>query len=167
MGPGVPTDADLDQAVQDILRTADLNSVTKREIHRQLEEQFGMDLTSRKGEINSAIDRFWGKRDGFEDKCPRRSGKNKAKAGSPPPDPPDVEPAEIRQRPKRAGAGQGGHAAQLEKAGEAVAKKKVSKPRVVLPDDEPVNVMAPAPRQPKKQGLRSKYAKSASTGDSG
>jgi len=56
-GYGGPTDADLDHAVQDILRAADLNSVTKREVRRQLEEHFGMDLTSRKATINASIDR--------------------------------------------------------------------------------------------------------------
>ena len=54
---GTPSDADLERTVQDILRTADLNTVTKREIRRQLEEHFGMDLTSRKATINAAIDR--------------------------------------------------------------------------------------------------------------
>lgn len=57
MPPGSPTDIDLDRAVQNVLRGADLNSVTKREIRRQLEDQFGMDLTSRKASINAAIDR--------------------------------------------------------------------------------------------------------------
>ncbi|PFH46960.1 glycosyltransferase family 2 protein [Amanita thiersii Skay4041] len=52
-----PTDAELERAVQDILRRADLNTVTKREVRRQLEEQFGMDLASRKGAINASIDR--------------------------------------------------------------------------------------------------------------
>ncbi|KAH7883110.1 glycosyltransferase family 2 protein [Phlebopus sp. FC_14] len=56
-GPGAPSDVDLERAVQEVLRTADLNTVTKREIRRQLEEQFGMDLTSRKSTINAAIDR--------------------------------------------------------------------------------------------------------------
>jgi len=55
--PGMPTDADIDGAVQNILFDADLNSVTKREIRRKLEEHFGMDLTSRKATINAAIDR--------------------------------------------------------------------------------------------------------------
>jgi chitin synthase len=55
--PGAPSDAELERAVQEILRRADLNSVTKREIRRQLEEYFGMDLTMRKGTINAAIDR--------------------------------------------------------------------------------------------------------------
>ncbi|KAJ7473492.1 glycosyltransferase family 2 protein [Mycena latifolia] len=55
--PGAPTEADLDRAVQDVLRTADLNSITKREIRRRLEAHFGMDLTSRKATINAAIDR--------------------------------------------------------------------------------------------------------------
>jgi chitin synthase len=54
----VPTDSDLDRAVQDILRSADLNSVTKREIRRKLEDQFGMDLSSRKAAINQSIDRI-------------------------------------------------------------------------------------------------------------
>jgi chitin synthase len=54
---GSPTDSDLDRAVQNVLRGADLNSVTKREIRRQLEDQFGMDLTARKASINTAIDR--------------------------------------------------------------------------------------------------------------
>jgi chitin synthase len=56
--PGAPSDAELGRAVEDILRAADLNSVTKREIRRQLEEQFGMDLTARKASINAAIDRI-------------------------------------------------------------------------------------------------------------
>ncbi|KAF8064853.1 glycosyltransferase family 2 protein [Lyophyllum atratum] len=55
--PGSPTNSDIERAVQDILRGADLNTVTKREIRRQLEEVFGMDLTSRKASINAAIDR--------------------------------------------------------------------------------------------------------------
>jgi chitin synthase len=55
---GEPTDSELDRAVQDILQFADLNSVTKREIRRKLEDQFGMDLTSRKATINQSIDRI-------------------------------------------------------------------------------------------------------------
>ncbi|TFK32154.1 glycosyltransferase family 2 protein [Crucibulum laeve] len=55
--PGAPSDMDLDRAVQDVLRAADLNTVTKRGIRRQLEEHFGMDLMSRKTTINAAIDR--------------------------------------------------------------------------------------------------------------
>jgi chitin synthase len=51
------SDLDLERAVQDVLRSADLNSITKREIRRQLESHFGMDLTSRKAVINAAIDR--------------------------------------------------------------------------------------------------------------
>ncbi|KAG6887188.1 hypothetical protein C0992_000246 [Termitomyces sp. T32_za158] len=54
---GSPTDVDIDRAVQDVLRGADLNTVTKREIRRQLEGVFGMDLTTRKATINAAIDR--------------------------------------------------------------------------------------------------------------
>lgn len=51
------SDSDLERAVQDVLRSADLNSITKREIRRQLESHFGMDLTSRKAVINATIDR--------------------------------------------------------------------------------------------------------------
>ncbi len=54
---GGPTDADIDRAVDHILRDADLTTVTKREIRRQLEGQFNMDLSSRKHTINDAIDR--------------------------------------------------------------------------------------------------------------
>jgi chitin synthase len=54
--PG-PSDADIDRAVQTILRAADLNSITKREIRRRLEEHFGVNLASRKASINAAIDR--------------------------------------------------------------------------------------------------------------
>lgn len=55
---GSPSDADLERGVQEVLRFADLNTVTKREIRRQLEEKFGMDLTSRKTTINAAIDKI-------------------------------------------------------------------------------------------------------------
>jgi chitin synthase len=57
LAPGAPSDADLDRAVQKILRSADLNTVTKREIRRQLEDLFGVDLAARKATINAAIDR--------------------------------------------------------------------------------------------------------------
>ncbi|KAF9225027.1 glycosyltransferase family 2 protein [Gyrodon lividus] len=53
---GVPNDGELERAVQEILRTADLNTVTKRGIRTQLEEHFGIDLTARKATINTAID---------------------------------------------------------------------------------------------------------------
>ena len=55
---GSPRDGDFERAIQEILRGADLNSVTKREIRRQLENQFGMDLSSRRNSINAAIDRI-------------------------------------------------------------------------------------------------------------
>jgi chitin synthase len=54
----LPTDSEIERAVQNILRTADLNTVTKREVRRQVEEMFGMDLTSRKNVINAMIDRI-------------------------------------------------------------------------------------------------------------
>jgi len=52
-----PSDAEIDLAVQALLHDADLNTVTKREIRRKLEEQFGLNLASRKATINAAIDR--------------------------------------------------------------------------------------------------------------
>jgi len=52
-----PSDAQLDRAVQELLRDADLNTITKREIRRRLEERFNMDLNARKTTINAAIDR--------------------------------------------------------------------------------------------------------------
>jgi chitin synthase len=56
-GLGGPSDSELENAVQELLAGADLNTVTKREVRRKLEERFNMDLTSRKGTINAAIDR--------------------------------------------------------------------------------------------------------------
>ncbi len=55
---GSPSDAELERALQDILRTADLNLVTKKDLRRQLEERFGVDLTSRKVSINAMVDRL-------------------------------------------------------------------------------------------------------------
>ena len=52
-----PSDAELERAVQELLREADLNTITKREIRKRMEEGFNMDLTSRKATINAAIDR--------------------------------------------------------------------------------------------------------------
>ena len=52
-----PSDAELERAVQELLLDADLNTITKREIRRRMEERFNMDLTSRKATINTAIDR--------------------------------------------------------------------------------------------------------------
>jgi chitin synthase len=52
-----PTLEELELAVQETLRVADLSAVTKREVRRRLEERFGMDLTTYKSTINAAIDR--------------------------------------------------------------------------------------------------------------
>ena len=54
---GGPTDAELERAVEDHLRNADLTTVTRRDSRRRLEEQFGQDLSGRKRVINDAIDR--------------------------------------------------------------------------------------------------------------
>ncbi|KAF8513208.1 glycosyltransferase family 2 protein [Gautieria morchelliformis] len=56
-GDGQPTDAEIDRTVQEILRDADLNTITKREIRRKLEDLFGVDLSNRKAAINATIDR--------------------------------------------------------------------------------------------------------------
>ncbi|KDQ56608.1 glycosyltransferase family 2 protein [Jaapia argillacea MUCL 33604] len=56
--PESPSDSELERAVHAILREADLNTITKREIRKRLEEQFGMDLTSRKASINATVDRI-------------------------------------------------------------------------------------------------------------
>lgn len=55
---GAPSDAEIERAVQEILRDADLTVSTKREIRRKLEEIFGVDLSGRKASINAAIDRI-------------------------------------------------------------------------------------------------------------
>lgn len=54
---GIPTDAELERAVQQVLKDADLTVSTKRVIRGKLEEMYGMDLSSRKAVINAAIDR--------------------------------------------------------------------------------------------------------------
>ncbi|KAI6023517.1 hypothetical protein PISMIDRAFT_10521 [Pisolithus microcarpus 441] len=52
-------------------------------------------------------------------------------------------------------AGQGGHAIQLEKVGLAVeARRWPPKPLYQIPEDEPVNDMAPTPHQRKKRTLK-------------
>ena|ERR1700761_214511 len=56
-GSGQPSDDELEQAIRNILTTADLNKVTKKNIRQQLEERFGCDLVSRKKTINEIIDR--------------------------------------------------------------------------------------------------------------
>jgi chitin synthase len=54
---GEPSDHELETAVRDLLRDADLNTVTKRAIRQKLEDRFGVDLGPRKASINSTIDR--------------------------------------------------------------------------------------------------------------
>ncbi|OCH90496.1 glycosyltransferase family 2 protein [Obba rivulosa] len=54
---GGPSEAEIEQAVDNILRDADLTTTTKREIRSRLEQHFGMDLSARKKAINDAIDR--------------------------------------------------------------------------------------------------------------
>lgn len=55
--PTGPSDYELETAVRDLLRGADLNTVTKRAVRQKLEDKFGIDLSSRKGTINATIDK--------------------------------------------------------------------------------------------------------------
>lgn len=52
-----PSDLELENAVQAIVREADLNAVTKREIRQRLEDQYATDLSPRKAAINAMIER--------------------------------------------------------------------------------------------------------------
>lgn len=52
-----PSDAELERAVAEVLQGADLNTITKKNVRQRLEGIFGVDLSSRKGVINGAIDR--------------------------------------------------------------------------------------------------------------
>ncbi|KZV99016.1 glycosyltransferase family 2 protein [Exidia glandulosa HHB12029] len=54
---GGPSDQELENAVQAIVRVADLNTVTKREIRQRLEDQYAADFSSRKAAINAMIER--------------------------------------------------------------------------------------------------------------
>ncbi|KAL5497865.1 hypothetical protein ACEPAH_2796 [Sanghuangporus vaninii] len=54
---GGPSDAELEDAVREVLRDADFNTVTKKQVRQRLETMFGMDLASRKAVINATIDR--------------------------------------------------------------------------------------------------------------
>lgn len=56
-GGAGPSDAELENAVNQILQGADLNTVTKKNVRQRLEGMFGVDLMSRKAVINAAIDR--------------------------------------------------------------------------------------------------------------
>jgi len=54
---GHPSNAELEQTVNNLLRGADLGTVTKRDIRKQVEEAFRCDLSSRKADLNGMIDR--------------------------------------------------------------------------------------------------------------
>ncbi|KZT54073.1 glycosyltransferase family 2 protein [Calocera cornea HHB12733] len=55
---GLPSDTEIETAIRDILRDADLNTVTKRGIRQQLERVFGVDLGAKKSFVNGTIDRL-------------------------------------------------------------------------------------------------------------
>lgn len=52
-----PTNAELEQAVHNLVRGADLSTLTKRGLRNQVEEMFRCDLSSRKADLNAMIDR--------------------------------------------------------------------------------------------------------------
>ncbi|KAJ1728851.1 hypothetical protein LPJ72_005273 [Coemansia sp. Benny D160-2] len=53
-----PSDAQLVEAIRQILRTADLNALTKKKVRQQLCQQFGTDLAGRKDFISDTVDRI-------------------------------------------------------------------------------------------------------------
>ncbi|KAI6015407.1 hypothetical protein PISMIDRAFT_14342 [Pisolithus microcarpus 441] len=64
---------------------------------------------------------------------------------------PQSHPVASSRRSTQVTAGQGGHVIQLEKAGLAIeACRWPPKPLYQIPEDEPVNDMAPTPHQRKK-----------------
>jgi chitin synthase len=54
---GHPIDAELERVVNNLLRSADLSTVTKRDLRRRVEEALHCDLSSRKADLNAMIDR--------------------------------------------------------------------------------------------------------------
>ncbi|KAF9398540.1 hypothetical protein BGX21_007652 [Mortierella sp. AD011] len=56
-GSDQPTDDQLDKEIQNVLATADLMSITKKQVRERLIAFFGVDLTPRKEYINEAIER--------------------------------------------------------------------------------------------------------------
>ncbi|KAH7106969.1 glycosyltransferase family 2 protein [Auriculariales sp. MPI-PUGE-AT-0066] len=54
---GGPTDAELEAAINSMVKAADLNTLTKREIRQRLEDHFNSDLSPRKVAINAMIER--------------------------------------------------------------------------------------------------------------
>ncbi|KAG9095195.1 hypothetical protein FS749_010895 [Ceratobasidium sp. UAMH 11750] len=61
-----PSDLELERAVQDMLRDADMSQVTKRAVRTHLENVFGVSLTARKDFINSVIEREVAARSAYE-----------------------------------------------------------------------------------------------------
>ncbi|KAG0366891.1 hypothetical protein BGX24_003497 [Mortierella sp. AD032] len=57
MGSDQPTDEQLANEIQNVLATADLMSITKKQVRERLMAFFGVDLTSRKEYINEVIER--------------------------------------------------------------------------------------------------------------
>ncbi|KAJ2523576.1 hypothetical protein GGI11_001416 [Coemansia sp. RSA 2049] len=55
-GSSTPSDAQLVEAIRQILRTADLNALTKKKVRQQLCQQFGTDLAGRKDFISDTVD---------------------------------------------------------------------------------------------------------------
>ena len=64
----------------------------------------------------------------------------------------------LTRRTKRTNAGISGQLQQLEKVGQAIKATPLPKARVAIPDDEPVNIMAPTPCRPRKKKAQKKAA---------
>ncbi|VVA98182.1 unnamed protein product [Arabis nemorensis] len=61
------SDLDLVTRLREILRSSDLDTTTPASVRRQLEEDFGVDLTDKKGFIRDQIDAFLESNGGIED----------------------------------------------------------------------------------------------------
>ena len=64
----------------------------------------------------------------------------------------------LTRHTKRTNAGISGQLQQLEKVGQAIEATPLPKAHVAIPDDEPVNIMAPTPHRPRKKKVQKKAA---------
>lgn len=74
------SDLDLVTRLREILRSSDLDTTTPASVRRQLEEDFGVDLTDKKGFVRDQIDAFLESNGGIEDKpvSPKTEEENSA-----------------------------------------------------------------------------------------
>ena len=67
-----------------------------------------------------------------------------------------------RRCSKHMNAGTGGHIKQLEKIGQAIEDTPLPKACFTIPDDEPINMMAPTPHRPRKKKVSKALARANS-----